>query len=186
MPSSAAHQSPPQLPRGLRLRYSLMTLFLLTTAAGCCVGCPVAFVRWLDGDSTIATFRGTHRRSVTITTPNFIDSPGQPIGVRFYEGRTLVEQSAVVVEWGRGPDAEDFAVSWLDDGDVAVAFTTVLDESGYWQAIATYRHSTKESFDEDDELPSELARRISAQFAREHPGAGPINVLRREPSIVKE
>jgi hypothetical protein len=72
-------------------------------------------------------------------------------------------------------------------GSANVSFVPkLLDESGYWQAIATYRYSTKESFDEDDELPSELARRISAQFAREHPGAGPINVLRREPSIVKE
>jgi hypothetical protein len=85
-------------------------------------------------------------------------------------------------------DAEDFSVVWLKGGDVAVAFTTVSysEQRTYWHAIATYRYSTGQLFDDDDHLPNDLARAVSAGFAREHPGAGPLKVLRREPSIVRE
>lgn len=177
-------QNPPHIPKGLRLRYSLLTLFIVTTAAACCVGCPVAFVRWLDGNSRIATFRGPGRRSVAITTPNFYESFGQPIGIRFDEGREPVAYAGTVIQRGNEPSAEDFAVVWLEQGDVAVAFSRRVQESGYWQAIATYRYSTKKVYHQDDRLPNDLAKAVSAQFAKEHPGVGPIKVPRWEPSIV--
>jgi hypothetical protein len=179
-------QNPPHIPPGLRLRYSLFTLFLITTVAGCCIGCPVAFMRWWSSESTIATFRGAHQRSVTIATPTFLDSPGQPITVRFYDGLRQIELCGTAVDPERNPKAKDFNVIWLENGDVAVAFSTLVQESGYWQPIATYRYSTNQLFDEDDRLPFELARAASAQFAKEHPGVGPIKVLRIEPSKLKE
>ena len=181
--STQLTHSPPR-----RWQYSLVALFLATTIAGFCIGCPVAVVRWLYGHHTIAFFAGPQQRSVRIAAPNFSDSYGRRIRIEFSEGRTLVQTSGIAALSAVKIDAEDFAVVWLEGGDVAAAFATVSyqERHTYWHAIATYRYSTGQLFDEDDHLPNELARAVSAQFAREHPGAGPLKVLRRQPSIVKE
>lgn len=171
-----------------RWRYSLRTLLLATTVAAFCVGFSAAVVRWFFGHHTIAVLAGPQQRSVTIAAPNYSDSYHRRIAIEFKQGRQLVCTSGIAAPSSTKVDADDFAVVWLEAGDVAAAFSNVSSRpyDSYWHAIATFRYSTGQLFDEDDHLPNHLARAVSAQFARERPGAGPLKVLRRQPSIVRE